>query len=182
MGPHDQRMDVEAAVGYRGALSKNYVDLQFGLIFPEKIPIYLLSWTLLASFMVIRTKKYEVPKWTLYIMNYHPQIHILIFNIVVFDFLFFATRALQHATIKLAFSVYMSFFIICLLSLDTMIIFSAIYDELAWLRVLKKRLQIEGRELELVKRNGELVLISLSEQNRDQAEREAWKRVKVEED
>ena len=72
LGPQDQRMDVEAAVGYRGALSKNYVDLQFGLIFPEKIPIYLLSWILLSTFMIIRKKKYELPKWSLYIMHFHP--------------------------------------------------------------------------------------------------------------
>ena len=74
----------------------------------------------------------------------------------------------------------MSFIVICLLSLDVMLIFVSLYDELAWLRTLRKRLQKEGRELELVKRDGELVLVSLSQQKREEEEREAWKRVKVE--
>ena len=172
IGPKNQKRDVINSVGYRGTISKQYVDLEFGRVFADKIPLYLLSWFLLISNFSLRHFKIKVPKFYLHVMFYHQKFHPMIFNIIVIDFLFYGTRSILHISSGLPGNLFFAYFCLFFVSLDFFLLFWAVFEDKLWLRVYHMNLRKEFPERFLPKGEG---LVKLIEKEISQFNKEAEK-------
>ena len=158
LGPRDQSKDVYNSRAFRGRISRKYVDLEFSKVFSDKIPVYLISWFILLVNWVISLKNIVVPKFYLHVMKFHPKIHLIVFNILHIDFIFYGSRTLLHAR-DMHTDTNLAFLILVLVSADFFLLLNAIYSESAWLRTLTWA-RIEEDPVAAAKRRKELALRS----------------------
>ena len=87
---------VYRSTGYRGKLTDKYVDLEFGWLLVDRLPIYFFSWVMFLFHEYIRKNDVHVAKWYLYWMRCHPYFHWWIFNLIAVDVMFYGTSTMFH--------------------------------------------------------------------------------------
>ena len=141
LGPGNRARDVENSVGFRGAISKQYIDLEFGRVFVDKIVLYLISWALLAANFLARVRQLKLPVFWLHVMHYHPKVHLLLFNIVVVDFCFYGARSILHTRSKLPGNEFLAYLSLALISADFFILSLALFQNSLWEQTFKINLR-----------------------------------------
>ena len=145
--PNNTHLDVKNSVGFRGRLSKKYLDLQFNLVLIDKLIVYIVSWIVLLVNETMKNLQVRLPlMYIKYILIFHPIIHFkLVFSFLP-DFLFYGVRCMTHASADLWFHVLVSVIVLLMISLDLSIMYSCTYYESCWYEHIDRDLEREEKK------------------------------------
>ena len=130
---------------YRGKLTRSLVSVDgafqqrlLGTIF------YLFSWFLLFIKKLVQFINLKVPKFALYLMFYSSKLHLIIFNLVFIDFIWFATRTVLHSRNLSGYIIAANWGIILLVIADMWHIMDFTLNDKVWQLILFKQVKIRS--------------------------------------
>ena len=135
-------------VSYRARLSEYKVLLSSDKHFLWKMVLYFVSWTIKLLADVVVCLQPRVGKQMLILLYFIPKIHLIVFNMIFFDFSFYFTRSFLHSH-NMDSTWIMSRLLLLLLSLDMLGMYLSVIDIDGWRYVFKqrKRISIENEVL-----------------------------------
>ena len=92
-GSSDEASNIKS---YRGKLSLHRITLNFMDQMLDKVIIYLVSWTI----KVVKRLLLDnclMSKYGVYFCHYANKVHLIVFNLVLIDFVWLAPRSIMHA-------------------------------------------------------------------------------------
>jgi hypothetical protein len=82
---------------YRGKLTKDKIPFDFLANMNYKIGLYLGVWFMWIINFSLRTLQVKVAKWYLHVMYWSDKVHLIIFNLVFIDFIWYGAHTMLHA-------------------------------------------------------------------------------------
>jgi len=86
---------------WRGKLSRKDVLGNYARVYYIRIIIYLSMWLLKAVTRILIDFEVRIPKYMLVCVYYLPRVHLIVFNSVLMDLLFYGTRSLLQFELPL---------------------------------------------------------------------------------
>ena len=145
----DNNAKVYQANVYRGKLTDKGVHLDFMSEMNYKIGLYGFVWLMLGVNYLLMLLNVRVPKGYLFVMHYGRRLHLIIFNLVFIDFIWFGSHTMLHGRGFGIFDQVIVFLCMLLITVDIVLVIDTVTDDrnwLYWIYLRKKILDVADEE------------------------------------
>jgi hypothetical protein len=129
---------------YRGKLTKEKVRFDFLYLMTYKVGLYMAVWALWIVHYALEVVGAKVSKWYLHVMYWCGKVHLIIFNLVFIDFIWYGSHALMHARGQNLAEQIIVFICLLLTTFDVSLVIANVASQRDWLYWILLKRKIES--------------------------------------
>jgi hypothetical protein len=133
---------------YRGKLSKARLSFDFVPAMNYRIGMFLTSWLIWLLHWSLMAMRVRVSKNYLHVMHFCRRVHLIIFNLVFIDFIWYGSHALMHSRGQPMMHQLLAFLSLFLVAVDISMVVQTVFSQRDWLYWIALRKQINEKTLE----------------------------------